>query len=157
MIGVLQMLALLAISVNGIELGSDELHLNSERILLAFVIPAVLMAIAFGRRPYFTLPSWQSLGWVFAVFLSASISSRFSSHVNGLLIGTAPFFYFPLFMQAGVKPETLARASEITLWWLSLGSIMVFALWLKQFFTPLLGAPPLTVKCEVPSVDRVKD
>lgn len=129
MIAFLQILAILSISVSGLEFIAGGVNLNPERVMIMIVIPGLLLHIISNKAFYWPVSAYLYCSWIAVVLLSFALSNDVGAHVNGLLITVAPFFFFILFAQKGLAPAGIARAAELFLWIAATSSIAVFTSW----------------------------
>lgn len=125
MIGVLQIATLVAIVLNGLDLSNGSLHLNTERLLLPFVVVGLAIKFLSRDRIYLSAPTRYYAVFLLSAVLSAIVAGLMD-HVNGLIVTIAPFFYFLLFAQPGLFRRGLQYAIEGALWYLAVCSILAF-------------------------------
>ena len=129
MTAVVQVLAFIAIALDGIDMKFGSIDMNTERLLLPVIVMVLFVRIMAERKISFPNATNFYALWVVTVVCSALLTGDLGAHMSGLLISIAPFFYFLLFTQKGLSREGLARVLERFLWAISISSILIYAIW----------------------------
>lgn len=128
--GIFQVLALIAVAIDGLFLELGPIKVNSERIVLGPMLVYILFLAMFGGFPQLNTATKAYLCWGGSVVLSTLLSWSPAKHMSGLIVSIVPVFYFLLFSCRSYGPRGMARMIETWLWVVSVGGLIFYAIWL---------------------------
>lgn len=128
--GIFQVLALIALAIDGLFLELGPIKVNSERVMLGPMLVYMLFLGMFGGFPRLNAATKFYLCWGGSVILSTLLSWSPAKHASGLIISIVPIFYFLLFSCRSFGPKGMARLIEAWLWVVSVGGLIFYAIWL---------------------------
>ena len=129
-IGFVQLLALLAVAIDGLFVKVGPMNINSERLMIFPVLVLLTyIAIVTGKLHVTNAMRFYFI-WACVALFSTLLSWAPSKHINGLIITVVPFFYFLLFSERGSTFANVGRMIEGWIWLVSLGALASFAIFL---------------------------
>lgn len=122
----LQLCALIAILLDGIEFKIGPIDMNAERGLVPVIIAYLAVSSCLGRRAPSDNATLCYLAWVFVLIIAGMFSTSPLSHVSGFLISVAPFFYYLLFRATFTSSNLTGSVLEVALWFTAISGMLIF-------------------------------